>query len=143
MKKPLKILLSLGLFASLVALLIWQTPASSSIEASDLTIGQAFDLMQENKENPDFVILDLRTPYELEQGMIENAENLDFLAPNFQEKLANLDKNKNYLIFCASGHRSRKAMTIMRQAGFKNLHHMFDGMNKWYQQNYPLAKRAS
>ena len=42
----------------------------------DITTQEAFDLIQDNQDNPDFVILDVRTAAEFAEGHIENAENI-------------------------------------------------------------------
>src|SRR4030042_5725003 len=44
----------------------------------NVTPEKAYNLIQDNKENDDFVILDLRTPDEYAGGHIEDATNLDY-----------------------------------------------------------------
>ncbi|NYT18626.1 MAG: rhodanese-like domain-containing protein, partial [Methanobacteriales archaeon] len=41
------------------------------------------------------------------------------------------DKDKNYLVYCKSGMRSKKAAKIMDEMGFKNLCTMKKGFQNW------------
>ena len=66
----------------------------------------------------DVVLLDVRTPEEFAAGHLAGAQNLDFRAPGFQEKVAKLDKAKTYVLYCASGNRSGQANVLMEEAGF-------------------------
>ena len=50
------------------------------------------------------VILDVRQPSEYYEGHLPNAILLNYLdTESFEEGLNNLDKNKNYYIYCRSG----------------------------------------
>ena len=69
-------------------------------------------------------ILDVRTPEEYNKQHLPNAINLDFYSPNFQEQLAQLDKDKTYLVHCRSGGRSTKAVEIMSQLHFRYLYNV-------------------
>ena len=44
----------------------------------DIAPQEAFSLIQNNQNNPDFVIIDVRTPGEFAGEHIENATNIDF-----------------------------------------------------------------
>src|SRR4029077_19766095 len=56
------------------------------------------------------VVLDIRTPQEFNQGRIAGAKNIDFLAPDFEQRIETLDKSKSYLVHCASGGRSTHSL---------------------------------
>ena len=59
------------------------------------------------------VVLDVRTTQELEEGFIPNAMHLDiYQGQEFMEKINELDKNKNYYVYCKSGGRSGQACAI-------------------------------
>lgn len=74
------------------------------------------------------VILDVRTPAEFESGALENAINIDFFSPTFQQRLAMLDKSKPYFVYCRSGNRSAQACNIMHSLGFSELYNMAGGL---------------
>lgn len=79
------------------------------------------------------VVLDVRTWPELnEEGIIPNAIHLDiYMGRQFIDALNQLDKNKNYYVYCRSGNRSGQACSIMEQMGFKNAYNLLGGMLEW------------
>jgi len=60
---------------------------------------EALNLIQENKGNPDFIILDTQPLEEYEKRHIDNAINVPIDSETFQNELDKLDKNKTYLIY--------------------------------------------
>ncbi|HEY3854804.1 MAG TPA: rhodanese-like domain-containing protein [Verrucomicrobiae bacterium] len=96
-----------------------------------------FARMMENKQN---VILDVRTPTEFANGHIAGALNLDVNAADFQEKVASFDKNKIYLVHCASGIRSVKACQKMTKLDFPNLYNLTGGFKAWAKAGKPVEK---
>ena len=52
-----------------------------------ITQKEAYTLILKNKDNPRFVILDVRTPGEFASGRIENAVNLDYYSETFKMTL--------------------------------------------------------
>jgi phage shock protein E len=77
------------------------------------------------------MILDVRTPAEFAQGSIKGAINIDVNAADFKEKIASLDKEKSYLIYCRSGMRSVKACNIMAENGFAKMFNLLGGYQAW------------
>ena len=65
-----------------------------------------------------FQILDVRTPKEFRQGHIKNAINFPLSDIN-SENLKKLDKELNYITYCAHGLRSIKASKILKENDFK------------------------
>jgi phage shock protein E len=91
------------------------------------------------RENDQVTVLDVRTPEEYSAGHIRGARNLDFFNPQFQEKLATLDKSKPYLLHCASGHRSARARNILGKLDFKAVYHLEGGLKSWSSAGKPLV----
>jgi len=106
----------------------------------DITPQEAFTLIQENQDNPDFVIIDVRTPEEFAEEHIENAINLDYRSETFQDELNILDKNKTYLIYCRSGGRSGNALAIMAELDFWEVYNMSGGINQWKAEELPILE---
>ncbi len=79
----------------------------------------------------DAVLLDVRTPEEVRNGYLKGALNFDFKSPQFSILIEGLDKEKPYLVYCASGIRSGKAADLMREKGFKNVYTLEGGLNAW------------
>ena len=106
----------------------------------DVNVQEAFSLIQDNKDNPDLVIIDVRTPAEFADGHVANAINIDFNSGAFREEISKLDKDKNYLIYCRSGNRSRGAIDLMKELQFQEIYHMYQGMIGWTNGGYPTVK---
>jgi len=104
----------------------------------DLTPQQAWSMIQENKGNPNFVILDVRTPKEFFAGRVEGAVNLDFYALDFNKKLGKLDPSKTYIVYCRSGARSAAAQKVMFKMGFKKVYNMLGGILDWKKAGLPM-----
>ena len=86
------------------------------------------------------VLLDVRTPQEYADGTQLNATCLDFLdIENFEMTIKNLDKSKNYYLFCRSGKRSANACARLDALGI-NTYNLLGGMLEWNgPQMKPLA----
>lgn len=106
----------------------------------DVTPQEAFDLIQDNQNDPDFVIIDVRTAAEFTEGYIETAENIDFYASTFRNQLDDLDKSKTYLIYCRSGNRSGQARDIMAELHFEEVYNVSGGMIAWQAAGLPTVK---
>jgi len=106
----------------------------------DITTQEAFTLIQHNQNNPDFVIIDVRTPNEFAEGHIENAINVDFRSETFRDELNKLDRNKTYLVYCRIGGRSGSALTIMKELNFREVYNMLGGINVWKSEGLPTTK---
>jgi len=85
-------------------------------------------------------VLDVRTEAEFAAGHIRGAKLLDFNAPDFKTKLAALDRNQPYVVHCASGRRSTKAIETIKALGFKNVTHLDGGFNAWKAAGQPIAR---
>ena len=95
------------------------------------------DLSQEEwveqlQNDDNAVILDVRSPQEVEEGYIAGAVNIDiYLGQGFLEELQKLDKSKNYYVYCRSGNRSGQACAIMNSIGIPNAYNLEGGMLQW------------
>ena len=95
------------------------------------------DLTQEEwaselKNDSNAVVLDVRTEGEVIQGIIPNAINIDiYKGQGFIYMLEELDKTKNYYVYCRSGSRSRQACSIMNRLGFQNAYNLMGGILDW------------
>jgi len=105
-----------------------------------ITPKEAYTLIQNNKGNPDFVILDVRTPAEFADEHIENAVNLDFYSENFRDDLNKLDKSNTYIVYCRTGSRSGKSLEIMKELGFREVYNISGGIVGWKAEGLPTTK---
>lgn len=87
--------------------------------------------MQTLLEMDDIQLVDVRTPEEYKDGYIENAQNIDFRSPTFEEDISKLDKTKPVMVYCKSGGRSAKCTEKLKNAGFIKIYDLEGGITKW------------
>ena len=116
MKKILTVLLGLSLFG-----------CSSKANYHQIDGQSALDMM--NNET-DYIIIDVRTESEYQQGHIKNAINI----PNesIDESVSEIltDKDQLLLVYCRSGNRSKQAAEKLKKLGYTNLIE-FGGIIDW------------
>ena len=96
--------------------------------------------LADNRKAENIVVLDVRTPEEYALGHIAGAKNIDFKAPGIAEKIAALDKTQPYLVHCASGGRSGKAIDIIKDRSFSAVYHLNEGFRAWEKAGKPVEK---
>ncbi len=133
-KTILLVLLAPLILGSMLAVGCLQTRVLETVSPQE-----AFDLIQENQDSPDFVILDVRRAGEYAQGHIEAAISMDFYSPTFRDELDALDKEKTYLIYCRSGNRSGQALGIMDELGFLEIYDLSGGISAWQDAGLPTV----
>ncbi|MFI3272785.1 MAG: rhodanese-like domain-containing protein [Pseudomonadota bacterium] len=98
---------------------------SAHAEVKDINVDEALALVA--APAADMVFLDVRMPFEFENGHIENAIHIDYYNENFVTDVAELDKNKTYVVYCRSGVRGGYAMKVMEEQGFENVYNVAGG----------------
>jgi rhodanese-related sulfurtransferase len=94
---------------------------------------------QKKISEPGVVILDVRTAGEFMGGHIAKAINIDVEGMTFDGDIAKLDKSATYAVYCHSGRRSGIAVGKMKDAGFKNLFNLTNGVLDWQGAGLPLV----
>lgn len=74
-------------------------------------------------------VLDVRTSSEYNAGHIPGAELVE--EGTYETALANADRNKEYVVYCATGNRSSVVVDWMKANGFKNIKHLNEGIVSW------------
>jgi rhodanese-related sulfurtransferase len=78
------------------------------------------------------IIIDVRTEDEYESGKIPGSLNIDiYKGQGFIYKVEELDKAKNFYVYCAAGVRSANACGVMQQLGFENVFNLVGGFSNW------------
>lgn len=97
--------------------------------------GKSFDTSKEEflelLKNKETVLLDVRTEEEQTEvpPLREDAVKINFNSKSFEEEIKKLDKNKEYLVNCSSGNRSKGACLAMKKNGFKSLKSLNGGIS--------------
>jgi len=135
-------ILSIFLFSNACSLSIpkHHKKAHQSEIYKNIKPAQARKLIKENKDNPNFVILDVRTEREFKNGHLKNAKNIDFFSNSFQDSLKKLDTSNMYFIYCKGGNRSSKALSQMKEMGFQKIYNLLGGITRWQKEGYPIVQ---
>jgi rhodanese-related sulfurtransferase len=96
---------------------------------ADLTQEEWAELLE---KDDNAVILDVRTPEEVEEGYIPDSINIDiYMGQKFLKEIEKLDKSRNYYVYCRTGNRSGQACSLMEGMGFKNAYNLIGGITEW------------
>jgi rhodanese-related sulfurtransferase len=120
-------------FAMVAALIACSSKKESVADKSTLSPVEFQDQFR-----PEAVIIDVRTPEEFEAGSLPNSLNIDFKNEAFMDNIRLLDKGKTYLVYCASGVRSGKALEQMKAEGFQHVYALEGGLEAWKQAGLPM-----
>ena len=77
----------------------------------------------------DFIMLDVRSPAELEQMKIEPCVNIPL--GQLRKRVGELDKKKEIVVYCKISLRGYEAALILQNAGFENVKMMDGGILMW------------
>jgi molybdopterin/thiamine biosynthesis adenylyltransferase/rhodanese-related sulfurtransferase len=90
------------------------------------------DLKKLKDKGERIVLLDVRNPEEVEISNIKNSTLIPL--PDLPGRLDQLNKNDMIIVYCRIGERSRNALEILKNAGFKNVKNLTGGINAWAEQ---------
>jgi phage shock protein E len=109
----------IGLLAALSLTLMGcaATNASGTVETIDASA--AAELLA---EHDDVTIIDVRTPGEYASGHLADAVLIDIQAPDFEQRIAELDRDGAYVVYCRTGNRSAQAAARMDELGFTEVY---------------------
>ena len=141
---PLVVLALLGLTVSMgleagFSASPYGTETQKQAEVAHLSPGEAHDFILKNHANSHLIILDVRTPAEFAEGHLANAVNIDFHGNNFRQDIAELDRQKAYLIYCRTGRRSDRTLAMMKDMGFTRAYNMLGGITQWQQEGFDIV----
>jgi rhodanese-related sulfurtransferase len=114
--------------------------AQKEAAAIHLTPQEAHELIQTSRTNPNFVILDVRTPGEFSEGQLANAINIDFYADTFRQEMNQLEREKTYLVYCRRGVRSDRTLPMMQEMGFQRVYNLLWGTTRLQREGFPTVR---
>jgi phage shock protein E len=87
----------------------------------DISVNEFKEMVEKERG----VIIDVRTKGEYDQGhLVQTDDLIDFMTPDFRDKVGQLDKDKTYYLYCRSGNRSGQAARIMKGMGFDQVYNI-------------------
>lgn len=98
------------------------------------------DKFEQLTKEKDIVVLDVRSKFEFGGDKIAGAQNISYTASDFRERVGQLDKDKTYLVYCATGSRSSGACKVMKELGFKKIYNLSGGMEHWKSDGRPIVR---
>lgn len=104
-----------------------------------IAVSKCDSLIKANTDNPNFVILDVRTHGEWVGDHLEGSINRSTRDSDFDQQLDALPKHKIFLMHCQSGGRSASAFTKMKNLGFSEVYEMQGGMSAWKSSSLPTT----
>jgi len=117
-----------------------QPKSCGAVCGAQIVTVDALDFSKKTNQ-PNVVVIDVRTSQEYATGYLQNAINIDFNDKNgFFESINSLDKTKTYMIYCRSGNRSGQAMEVMSQQGFTHIFNLDGGILSWLNADLPVTK---
>ena len=123
-------------FYIILLFFLFGTPSMGHTQNPDslqahFTVYQVDSLIQANATNPDFCVMDVRTPAEYIPEHLEAAINRNYNGPSFDSLINLLPRHKMYVLYCLSGGRSGNTFTLMVSMGFPNVINMLGGITEW------------
>lgn len=110
------------LLVAIVGLLLFSPPQSGPITEIDSNGVRA-------AAKRGATIIDIRTAGEYQAGHLAGAVNIEDSA--IAQALEGADKEAEYVIYCATGSRSRPIVNWMESKGFTNIKHFTAGISSW------------
>ena len=87
------------------------------------------------------VLLDVRSATDHAAGHLPHAKNIDFQASDFKEQVAQLDKDKDYVVYCTRGlNKTAKTVELLNSLGATNVFFVAGGYNAWTGAGQPIEK---
>jgi len=128
-------------FALIFIIFLLGCNQDSSSQESDFNISatEAHQMIQDNANNPDFMIIDVRSEREFLEDHIENAVLIPNNSPDLEKVLSELDKDKTYLLYCLVGARSSSMLGKMRKLGFEKIYNLDGGIMNWKGAGYEVV----
>lgn len=89
----------------------------------------------------DAVVLDVREPAELKDGLILNAVHVPLA--QVRDSLPKLEKYRErpVIVGCRTGSRSQSACATLTKAGFNQVYNLRGGVMAWQNANLPLVRK--
>lgn len=99
-------------------------------------------------EKPDLILIDVRTPGELEEKGVIAVEGQTLVTLPLEDMIAEMgawpaEKDAEIVVYCGSGHRSTMAMTMLLSYGYSDVSSLQGGFGSWVDAGYPVVELAA
>lgn len=125
----------LGFLLPSLLMLGWACGSVPEKEGQDPEPAQAQIWLQKPKSP---FLLDVRMPEEYAQEHIAGAKLIPL--PELEKRLAEVPRDRPLLVYCHSGRRSRKALDLLKEKGYSDLHHIAGGITAWKEKGFAVEQ---
>lgn len=120
----------------ILVLLVWVEVKRKATGAKNLTPVEAVRMIN----HADAVMLDIRDDSEFKEGHILNAVHIPLGLLDSRVNQLEKFSEKPIIVYCRSGQRSSKAITVLHKHGYRNAHALRGGLIAWQNANLPVLK---
>lgn len=92
---------------------------------------EAQKLIEANRDNPKFIIIDLRSKDEFDNGHIEGAKLVHYYDTKFKRIISQLDRDMKILLYCQKGRQSPLALRALEKLRFSDMYILDGGFDEW------------
>jgi rhodanese-related sulfurtransferase len=96
--------------------------------------GEIYVFLKKNKDNPDVVIIDLRTKEEFDKSHLNGALNLDYEQTTFPGDIEKLKKESRYIVYSTDDRFALRTLELMRENRIEKRHMIAGGYTEWVKQ---------
>lgn len=83
----------------------------------------------EMEQSKNRLLIDVREPDEYKSGFIPGAKNIPL--SQLEKRIGEIPKDRDVLLYCHSGMRSKSAARILSKQGYTRLAHLQGGVSSW------------
>lgn len=78
------------------------------------------------------MIVDVRSPQEYREGHIDGAISIPEYEIKKEAENRLVDKEKNIVVYCSSGGRSKKAQKLLKKLGYSHVYNLYNGLTNYW-----------
>lgn len=101
--------------------------SNRSINKNDINIEE----LQKMKSSG-AIVVDVRSPQEYNEGHIENAISIPEYELYLRAKRQLLNKDRVIIVYCSTGHRSKKAQKELCKMGYTQVYNLYNGLENYW-----------
>ena len=91
--------------------------------------------------NDDTLIIDIRSAADYKKGHIKGAKNVQLSEFASSIESYSAYKDKPVLVYCNSGNTTKRAVKLLKSAGYEQINDLDGGIIAWKDANMPLSKK--
>jgi glyoxylase-like metal-dependent hydrolase (beta-lactamase superfamily II)/rhodanese-related sulfurtransferase len=113
----------------------WKRQGLPTASVPQLTV---YDLATLREERPELLVVDVREPFEWEEGHIDGALHLPM--NEARRRVAELPGDRPKAVVCAGGLRSSLVISALAREGLADWYNVAGGMGAWVRAGLPVVK---